>query len=257
MINLTEPGCDLLVISPHTDDAEIGLGGTMRLLANRGLRVWALDLTRGELSTNATPDERWAEAEQASAVLGLTGRLQLTLPDGFVDHCDQAQVGQVVAVLRHLSPRWVVTAPDPVRHPDHVETPRLVRKAVFMSRLQGWQPQLAEHRIWPAGVGLPAAQERWEIEARFAVSGDDEKPTVIFDVSEVWSEKLKALECYGSQFGRGEGQIATVINDPAFMDKIERRGRSWGRRAGTRWAEALTGTAAPVLADLPTDRWTG
>ena len=64
-MNRTTPcGCDLLVISPHTDDAEIGLGGTLRLLADRGRRVWVVDLTRGELGTNATPDERWAEAER-------------------------------------------------------------------------------------------------------------------------------------------------------------------------------------------------
>jgi len=255
MINLTEPGCDMLVISPHTDDAEIGLGGTMRLLANGGQRVWAVDLTGGELGTNATPDERWQEAALASGVLGVTGRVQLALPDGFVDHTDKEQVAQVVTVLRRLRPRWVVTAPDPVRHPDHLETPLLVRKAVFMARLQGWQPELGVHRMWTGGADLPEPQKRWEVEAVFAVCPDDGQPTVVFDVSEVWPEKLKALACYASQFGRGKGQVATVINDPSFLDKIERRGRSWGRRAGTQWAEALIGDAAPVLNAMPGQRW--
>ena len=77
--------CDLLVVSPHSDDAEIGMAGTLALLASRGRRVWVVDLTRGELGSNATPDERWAEATAAAAVLGLAGRLQLELPDGFVD----------------------------------------------------------------------------------------------------------------------------------------------------------------------------
>ena len=40
---------DLLCISPHTDDAEVGLGGALRLFAERGRRVWICDLTRGEL----------------------------------------------------------------------------------------------------------------------------------------------------------------------------------------------------------------
>lgn len=255
MINTNEPGCDMLVISPHTDDAEIGVGGTIRLLANQGQRIWALDLTAGELGTNATPAERWAEAEQSSSVLGLAGRLQLELPDGFVDHKDKEQVGQVVAVLRQLKPRWVVTAPDPVRHPDHLETPGLVRKALFMSRLRGWQPELGSHRRWAAGESLPEATDRWAVEASFAVSADDSKPTLFFDVSEVWPEKLAALACYKSQFGRTSGQIATTINDPEFLDKIERRGRTWGRRAGTRWAEALTGDAAPILNSMPSERW--
>jgi len=255
MINTQQPGCDLLVISPHTDDAEIGCGGIIRLLAEQGRRVWALDLTGGELGTNATGAERWAEGARAAAVLGLAGRLQLELPDGFINRGDRDQVGQVVAVLRRLRPRWVVTAPDPVRHPDHVETPPLVRKAVFMARLQAWQPDLAGHRHWSGGAELPEAAERWAVEASFAVCPDAERPTVLFDVSAVWETKMQALACYDSQFGRSAGQVPTSINDPAFLARIERRARTWGRQAGVSLAEALCTDAAPVLTDLPDERW--
>ncbi len=249
------PRCDVLVISPHTDDLEIGVGGTVRVLANRGHRVWALDLTRGELGTNATVDERWAEAAEASAVLGLAGRLQLELPDGFIDRSAPAQAGQVGAVLRRLCPRWVITAPDAVRHPDHVETPHLVARAVYLARLLSWQPELAGHRVWEAGAALPGAAARWQVETVWRVSADAERASALFDVSAVWSEKLAALACYGSQFGRGDGQRETAINDPAFAEKIERRARAWGRRAGVTMAEALTTEAAPVLTDLPGERW--
>ncbi len=254
-MNVQQSGCDLLVISPHTDDAEIGLGGTLRMLADQGRKVWAVDLTRGELGTNATPDERWAEAAGASEILGLTGRVQLALPDGFISATDKEQAGQVVAVLRHLRPRWVVTAPDAVRHPDHVATPELVRRAVFMARLQGWQPELAAHHVWTGGAELPEAVARWEVEAQFAVCPDDGTPGLSFDISRVWEAKTRALACYESQFGRRTGQVATAINDPAFLEKIERRARTWGRRAGVELAEALTAVAAPVLTDMTTERW--
>ena len=75
---------DCLCIASHTDDAELGLGGTLRLLAERGRSVWVCDLTRGELASNATPEERWVEAGAASEIVGLTGRIQLGLPDGFL-----------------------------------------------------------------------------------------------------------------------------------------------------------------------------
>ncbi len=255
MINKSEPACDLLVISPHTDDAEIGLGGTIAVLAGRDRKVWAVDLTRGELGTNATPDERWQEAAAASDVLGLTGRLQLELPDGFINPADRQQVGQVVAVLRHLRPRWVVTAPDAVRHPDHVATPLLVRKAMFMARLQGWQPELGAHHRWAGGAEVPAASERWAVEALFGVCPDDEKPAAYFDVTSAWETKTRALACYESQFGRAAGQVATTINDPSFLEKIERRAQTWGRRAGVEYAEALCSISAPVLSDLTTEGW--
>jgi bacillithiol biosynthesis deacetylase BshB1 len=255
VINSEGPGCDLLVVAPHTDDAEIGLGGTLHALASRGRRVWVADLTRGELATNATPDERWAEAASASAVLGLTGRVQLELPDGFITPHDRAQAGQVVALVRRLRPRWVVTAPDPVRHPDHVATPELVRRALFLARLQGWQPELGGHRLWEDGAALPGAVKRWEAEARFTVCPDDGRPAVLFDVSGSWEAKRRALACYRSQFGRGDGRTPTTINDPDFMDRIEMRARTWGRRAGVACAEALCGDGAAVLDDLPGQGW--
>jgi bacillithiol biosynthesis deacetylase BshB1 len=255
MNEITPYGCDLLVISPHTDDAEIGVGGTLRLLADRGRKAWVVDLTRGELGTNATGDERWQEAESASGVLGLTGRAQLELPDGFIDSRDREQVGQVVAVLRRLRPRWVVTAPDPVRHPDHLETPQLVRRAVFMARLAAWQPPAPGGRIWSQGDGLPAAQEKSTAEAVFSVCPDDGRPSVIFDISAAWTAKLAALECYASQFSRQPGRKQTMINDAAFLEKIERRALTWGRRAGVEHGEALCSQAVPVLDDLPDRRW--
>ena len=117
MINNAAPRCDVLVISPHTDDAEIGLGGTMALLASQGRSVWCLDLTRGELGTNDTGDERWSEAQAASRILGLAGRVQLALPDGFISAVNRGQAEAIVWVLRSLAPRWVFTAPDAIPGP--------------------------------------------------------------------------------------------------------------------------------------------
>src|SRR5882762_4204635 len=39
---------DCLVIAPHPDDAELGMGGTIALLLSQGARVGILDLTDGE-----------------------------------------------------------------------------------------------------------------------------------------------------------------------------------------------------------------
>ena len=61
----TGAACPLLVFGPHPDDIEIGLEGTVALHVSRGDRVGLCDLTRGELGSNGTPDEREAEAEAA------------------------------------------------------------------------------------------------------------------------------------------------------------------------------------------------
>lgn len=249
------PACDLLVVAPHTDDAEIGLGGTLALLADRGRRVWVADLTRGELGSNATVDERWAEAESASAVLGLAGRVQMELPDGFLDPHDRQQTAAVAALLRSLRPRWLVTAPDPVRHPDHVAAPALVARAAFLAGLTAWATPLPAHRAWARGAPLPAPAEAWRPEALFGVCPDGGRPSLLVDVGPVWERKTAALACFASQFDRAPGRRPTPINDASFLARIERRARTWGHRAGVDLAEALCGEAVPVLADLPAERW--
>ena len=271
-------GCDLLCVSPHTDDAEIGLGATLRLLADRGRRVWVCDLTRGELGSNGTPDERWAEAAGASARLGLTGRLQLGLPDGFISVADPAQVAAVTAVLRRLRPRWVVSAPAPLRHPDHLATPALVAKAAFLSRLAAYDPPFPVARWWPAeepgaggaaagaavarpGSAMPAppgpgpAGAPWRPEAVFEVCPPGQTPTVVFDVTATWEAKREALACYRSQFDAAGGRRPTMINDRSFLAEVERWALRWGHLAGVGYGEALRGAAAPVLGDLPAERW--
>jgi bacillithiol biosynthesis deacetylase BshB1 len=250
---MTTNGCDLLCICPHPDDAEIALGGTLRLLADRGRRVWVCDLTRGELATNASPEERWQEAERASAVLGLTGRVQLALPDGFLAADDREQVTAVVSVLRRLRPRWVLTAPEAIRHPDHVALPPLVQKAVFLARLRNLAPPAPAARWW--GASPEEAAETWVPEALGETCPRGEGPDLYFDVSTVWQAKLAALDCYASQLRRDGERRPTAINDPEFLAWIDDRARHWGRAAGCERAEAVRLRARPVLQDLPAERW--
>jgi len=257
-LSQSEPAVDFLCITPHTDDAEIGLGGTLRLLADRGRKVWVCDLTRGELASNATPDERWREATAASELLGLTGRIQLALPDGFVDPGAAQQVDAVTSVIRLLRPRWVATAPDARRHPDHLATLPLVTKAVFMAHLASYQPGQPEMRIWPGPEFLPVPVEAaatWRCEALFETCPVGEQPSLIFDCSQTWQVKHDAIAAYPSQFSRDPGREATMINDATWLAKIDRRGRYWGFKAGVDFGEALRGQVVPRLTDLPEERW--
>ena len=255
MINNNEPGCDVLVVSPHTDDAEISLGGTLALLAARGRRVWCLDLTRGELGTNAGCDERWAEAAAASEILGLAGRLQLALPDGFIAAADRGQAEAIVWVLRSLRPRWVFTAPAAARHPDHVAAPLLTGRACFLSRLVSLQPDRPEMRTWAGGQEPPPPAGSWIPETVCGVCGPDDRPDLVFDVTGHQATKRQALACYASQFRQEPGRRPTRINEASFLEQVERRDRARGDRVGCTSAEFLCTAAVPVLRDLPELPW--
>ncbi|HOX26499.1 MAG TPA: bacillithiol biosynthesis deacetylase BshB1 [Candidatus Krumholzibacteria bacterium] len=251
---MNESGCDLLCLCPHSDDAEIALGGTLRLLADRGRRVWVADLTRGELASNADPAERWREAAAASAVLGLAGRVQLALPDGFLEPADRTQIAAVVWLIRQLRPRWLVTAPEARRHPDHLATPALARRAAFLARLRALTPAVPEARWWP-GPRSSEAAATWRVETVGETCPEGTEPSLIVDVSATWEAKREALACYASQFQRDPLRQPTDINDPDFLARIDARGRAWGRRAGVAWGEALRLDGVPVVADLPPERW--
>src|SRR3954467_1720205 len=112
------PPVDLLVFGPHPDDLETGLGGTIALHAALGCAVGLCDLTRGELGSNGTPEQREQEAEVARAVLGAAWRTNLRWPDGSITGTDR-QVADVVRLVRETRPRTVAIPHWDDRHPDH------------------------------------------------------------------------------------------------------------------------------------------
>ena len=109
---------DLLGFGPHPDDLEIGLGGTLAKHAALGHAVGLCDLTRGEMSSNGSPEERVKEAEQAATVLGASWRENLALPDRAIGSAPD-HVRRVVELIRRVRPRTVAIPYWQDRHPDH------------------------------------------------------------------------------------------------------------------------------------------
>jgi N-acetylglucosamine malate deacetylase 1 len=60
------PVLDVLAIAAHRDDVEQTCGGTLLKMAELGRRTGILDLTRGEMGTRGSMEERAAEAAEAA-----------------------------------------------------------------------------------------------------------------------------------------------------------------------------------------------
>ena len=218
---------DLLVFGPHPDDIEIGMGATVALHARRGDRVGLVDLTRGELGSNGTPDERVAEAAEAAAVLGAALRLNLALPDGRLSADDDAQLDAVVRCVRAHRPRAIAIPYWEDRHPDHCSASRLLRQAIFRAGLR---------RVASDGDGEP-----WRAEwiCHYFIN-DASTPSFVVDVSEVYEIKRKALACHRTQFTpSGDAAAATRLTSPLFTQLIESRDAQFGALAGVRFAEGF------------------
>jgi bacillithiol biosynthesis deacetylase BshB1 len=219
------PGAvDLLVFGPHPDDLEIGLGGSIAKHVALGHRVGLCDLTRGELGTNGTPEERLAESEAARAVLKAEWRENLGLPDGDIGG-DRSHLRTVVELIRQARPKTIAVPYERDRHPDHVAASRLLTRAAFQSGLARYA----------------AAGEKWRADwLLYYFINDSTRPSFVVDVSAQYAVKREALACHRSQFAPpSTGAAATRLNTPRFQQLIESRDAQFGALIGVEFAEGV------------------
>jgi bacillithiol biosynthesis deacetylase BshB1 len=215
---------DVLAFGPHPDDIEIGMGATIAHHAARGLTVGLCDLTRGEMGSNGTPDERTAEAEAAREVLGASWRVNLGLPDRHLRDVPE-QVVPIVELIRAARPSVVAVPHWADRHPDHVAASMLVTSAAFSAGLRRFR---AKGEAW---------KPDWLVYYFINTGGD---PSFVVDVSEHYDVKRRALDCHVSQFTpAGDEATATRLTSPQFRQLIESRDAQFGALAGMRWAEGF------------------
>ena len=125
---------DVLVVAPHPDDAEIGVGGTLVCCQRQKLRVGVVELTSGEPTPHGSPEIRAAETEAATSVLGLDWRHNLGLPNRSLEHTLEAR-RSLASIFRLTRPRLILAPYWEDSHPDHVVASSLVDAARFWSKL--------------------------------------------------------------------------------------------------------------------------
>lgn len=215
---------DLLVFGPHPDDIEIGFGGAVALHVARGFRVGLCDLTRGELGSNGTVEERLAEAEAARAVLGADWRLNLGWPDGG-PYDTPEHVDDVVRLVRAARPEVVGVPYWNDRHPDHRAASDLLARAIFKAGLRRHLPTV----------------EAWRPrQVCYYFINDDAPVSFALDVSEVYDKKRQALACHATQFApSARDRVETRLTATTFGQLIESRDARLGALTGVAFAEGV------------------
>ena len=213
---------DILAFGPHPDDIEIGAGATIAKAVRQGQAVGLCDLTRGELGSNGTVEERLAEAGAAAETLGATWRENLGWPDGSIGGDDQLR--DAVELLRRSRPATVLIPYWDDRHPDHVAASRLLASAVFKARLrrfgapgEAWSPDwVCHYYINNAGT-----------------------PSFVVDVSADYDSKRRALDCRSQFVPQDADAVATRLTASSFRRLIESRDAGFGAAIGVEWAEGF------------------
>jgi bacillithiol biosynthesis deacetylase BshB1 len=233
----TSYGIDVLAFGAHPDDVELFCGGAMITFAHLGYRTGIIDLSRGELASQGTIDERSREAEAAAKVLGLAVRENLGLPDGFIDPTAASpHLPAVVDAIRRHRPELILAPWIEERHPDHVAAGWLLKRATFFSGLTTYQTPGRQAPFVPRQLLC------YEMRHRMT-------PSFILDTSKAWVRKAEAIACHESQVVRRDAAAATLISSPLAREAIEARDRYRGSEIGCRYGEALYCPQVMGLAD--------
>ena len=187
-----------MVVTPHPDDAEYGVAGTVARWIGEGKDVVYVVCTNGDKGTsnaNMKPEvlARIREEEQTAAArsLGVREVIFLRHPDQGLEDTPEFRK-ELVRLIRIYKPETVATA-DPYRryvwHRDHRITGQVTLDAVF--------PYARDHLSYPDLVkeGLHPHMVR-EI-----LLWGSEDVNYRIDITKTFHLKLNALRCHRSQVG--------------------------------------------------------
>lgn len=214
---------DVVVFSPHPDDAEMTIAGTIIRLVRSGRRVLSVALTRGERGTFGDPETRAREFAAANAVMGSDGRM-LDFPDTEVVNAPAGRL-VIARVIREHRPQ-IVFAPyhtnrfdhhDGSANSDHWATGQLVRDGLKLARFRNVMPEVPAHDV---------------SRLFYYMVPKDMLPTIVVDVTEVMDDVRRAIRSYESQM-----QIWRAEN--TILPLLETLRAYHGIRVGKRYGEAF------------------
>src|SRR6266480_2213571 len=200
---------NILVVGPHPDDQELGMGGTIARLAQQGHTVHLVDMTNGEPTPRGTPELRAGEAASAAVILGVK-RTLLGLKNREVTHNLESR-HKLAALIRVHKPN-ILFVPYPLdAHPDHVAVTKIAEDARFDAKLtksqipgEPWNPKRIIYYFCT------------HLRMNFV-------PTFCIDISDQIDQKMKAIACYASQGMGPEGWIPQAVKtmDAYFGGRID------------------------------------
>jgi LmbE family N-acetylglucosaminyl deacetylase len=187
-----------MVITPHADDAEYGIAGTVAKWTREDKEVIYVVCTNGNKGSNdpGMKPEKLAEIREqeqlaAAKLLGLKEVIFLRHEDQALEDTPEFRK-ELVRLIRTYQPEIVATS-DPYRryiwHRDHRITGQVVLDAIFPYARDYWAyPDLIEQGLEPHKV-------------KEVLLWGAEEPNYFSDITDTFEIKMAALHCHHSQVG--------------------------------------------------------
>ena len=194
-----------IVVAAHPDDLECCCSGTLLQLIARGVEVFSVNCTLGDIGDSegrlqrpALAETRLQETESAARVLGLVDTYNLGHHDGelVADLTLRAAIARLYRItqadtLFTFDPFWAGQI-----HPDHRAAGQAALDAYMPSKMPLYRPE--QLREPEAGLG--------KLERIFLFS-TDRAPDIAVDITAVYPVKIAACMAHVSQFPKGEESL--------------------------------------------------
>lgn len=226
---------DALFFGTHPDDIELTCSGTLAKLSKAGWKTGIADLTLGELSTRGSLTLRKKETDIATKILRLNFRTNLKLQDGNIIN-NETNRKKVITLIRETQPDYVF-APYPLdRHPDHINASNLIRESVFYSGLT---------KLITGNLRAFRPKKIFYYSHAF-----DIPVSFIFDITETFEIKMKAIEAFDSQFfnSKKSNDPETYISSKGFKEYVTSKAKYYGWKIGVEYGEPFF-TYEPIKID--------
>lgn len=227
----------ILAVQPHPDDLELFAGGTLAKMAEKGIEITYITVTKGGYGTydqNISPDVlatiRKEEAKSASNLLGISEHIFLNYTDS--DELNHKILrNQFINLIRSNKPEGIFL-PDPwlpyEAHQGHIITGLAGAEASIFSLLPHLEPATPVHDL------------------KFIVFYATHSPNTYIDISSYWDRKLRALKCHKSQFN---DEIFAILSNYLSLKASE-----YGKYLDVEKAEAFK-VLTPLHLHSNTDSW--
>ena len=227
---------DILAFGPHPDDAEIGTGGLLRKMKDRGRRTGIVDMTSGDLGWG-TPEGRAEEGRLAGEKLKIDVRECLDLGDCRVEDTFENRVKAASVIRRHrpqiiLAPYYDLPIGRGLGHNDHYKCGQIVSNAFNLA-----------HLAKAPSEGAPFQAKA--IFYYFVPPGT--RPTFIVDITAWADDWLDAVDCHQSQFYHPDRPRPPQFPHP--REAFESYARFWGWQIGVKYAQAFLANTALKIDD--------
>lgn len=188
----------LIVVGAHADDAETMCGGTLALLARRGVHISLVNCTLGDLGAQdantlrpALAAVRMQETEAAARILGIAQTVTLGHHDG--ELLPSLELRAELARLYRMTGADTLFTFDPFWtgqiHPDHRAAGQAALDAFMPAKMPLYRPE----QLAAPGAALSRLE-------RIFLFATDRDPDVFVDVTPVYDVKVAASLAHASQF---------------------------------------------------------